>query len=123
MSKNISYHTRLYADNTTKVYGGSFDGELDLETANRLTCLFTVIVKPSGTPVFVDREGREVRLYISVDVESTEIGKKALTEWRKANEQMEIYRRQQEEQEAKEITDLMAGLSHEEIVQRLRGGN
>lgn len=28
---------------------------------------FTVRVKHSGTPVFVDLEGREVRLYLSVD--------------------------------------------------------
>ena len=67
-TKNIGYHTRLINNNASKVCGGSFGGALDLETANRLVNThFNVIVKTSGTPVFVDREGREVSLYMSVD--------------------------------------------------------
>ena len=118
--KNIGYHTRFYSDPTTKVVGGSFGGSLDLETANRLVkSHFTVVVKPSGTPVFVDREGREVFLYFSVDARQTEAGKKALAEWRKDKAAQEEAQQALEALEAEEIASLMDGLSHAEIVARL----
>ena len=76
MSKNIGYHTRLYTDNTRKIVGGSFGGQIDAETVERLVNLhFEVFVKPSGRAVFVDQQGREVHLYLSVDPENTEKGK------------------------------------------------
>lgn len=51
-----------------------------METVNRLVrAHFTVVVKPSGRPVFVDRNGRAVSLYFTVDPETTEVGKEALT--------------------------------------------
>lgn len=123
-SKNIGYHTRLYKDNTVKVTGGSFGGELSMDTANRLVSAhkFTVIVKPSGTPVFVDAKGREVRLYISVDASETDAGKAAIKEWRAEKAKLEEENERRAEREAEELDDLMNGLSHHEIVRRLRGG-
>ena len=118
--KNIGYHTRLYRDPATKVVGGSFGGSLDIDTANRLVkAHFTVVVKPSGMPVFVDREGREVFLYFSVDARETELGKKVLAEWRKERAAQEEIRQAQEALEAEVIANLMEGLSHAEIVSRL----
>ena len=122
MSNNIGYHTRLYNDVGIKVCGGSFGGSIDMETVNRLMRLFTVVVKPSGTPVLVDREGREVRLYITVDARETELGKKALAEWRKTKVQEEEERQEREKREAEEINALMRSLSHDEIISRLRKG-
>lgn len=121
MLKNIGYHTRLYADNTVKVTGGSFGGAVDMETVDRLTRLFDVAILPSGTAVFVDREGRHVRLYISVDAATTEKGRAALTEWRKARALAEEQARQQAEAEETELARAMEGLPHEEILRRLRG--
>lgn len=118
-SKNIGYHTRLYSDHNVKVVGGSFGGQVDQETIERLTRLFTVVIKPSGTPVFVDREGREVRLYITVDPASTNIGKKAVLEYnekRRAESAKALETAQEEE-----INSLMQGMSHEEILRRLKG--
>lgn len=121
MRKNISYHTRLYSDNTVKVVGGSFGGSIDMETVNRLARLFTVIVKTSGTPVFVDREGREVRLYLCVDAGSTKKGTEALKEWRAERAKQLEEEEAQLEREQGEIDQLMEGLSHEEVIRRLRG--
>ena len=118
--KNIGYHTRLYGDNTVKVTGGSFGGSVDMETANRIAkSHFTVVVKNSGTAVFVDKSGREVRLYLSVDVADTEIGKIAIKEWREARAKQEAENGARAEREEQEIEDIMANLSHEEIVRRL----
>ena len=120
--KNIGYHTRLYSDNTVKVVGGSFGGNVDMETANRIAkSHFTVIVKNSGTAVFVDKGGREVKLYLSVDVADTEIGKIAIKEWREARAKQEAENETRTEHEEQEIEDIMASLSHEEIVRRLTG--
>lgn len=118
--KNIGYHTRLLSDNTVKVCGGSFGGALDLETANRLAnAFFNVVVKPSGHPVFVDREGREVRLYITVDPAMTTKGIEAKRAWiaekhRQDEEADYLHEAQQEELES-----AMSGLTHEEIIRRL----
>lgn len=122
MPSNIGYHTRLYSDNTVKVCGGSFGGSIDMETVNRLVRVHcpSVVVKPSGTAVFVDREGREVRLYVSVDVDKTEIGKQAIKEWREAQIKAEEEAEFRREKEEAEIERLMRGLSHEEIVRRLK---
>lgn len=120
-SRNISYHTRLYSDNTRKLVGGSFGGSIDIETANRLVnSHFTVVIKPSGHPVFVDKEGREVSLYIHVDAASTEQGVKALAAWRAARTKQDREDQARRELERAEIEELMANLPPEEIVRRLR---
>lgn len=120
-SKSISYHTRLYSDNSRKIVGGSFRGSIDIETANRLVeSQFTVAVKPSGHPVFVDKEGREVSLYLHVDAASTEQGIKALAAWRSARSKQDREDQARRAIESTELEELMAGLSHEEIVRRLR---
>lgn len=115
MSKNIGYHTRLYSDNTVKVVGGSFGGSIDQETVERLTRLFDVIVKPSGTPVFVDSQGREVRLYLSVDAIETIKGKEALKEHTKKLEALQ----KEEDEKEEQIETLLASMSNEEILARL----
>lgn len=102
MRKNIGYHPRLDSDNRVKVVGGSFGGTIDMETVERLVkAHFTVIVKPSGRPVFVDKQGREVSLYISVDPAGTEAGRVALLDyWAERN--------RLEEAEREERAELMA---------------
>lgn len=123
MSNNIGYHTRLRDNNQVKVVGGSFGGTLDLETANRLVrSHFTVTVKASGTPVFVDREGREVHLYISVDPGMTDKGKEAIKAWREERARQEREEEALREQQEAELDAAMAGLKHEEIIRRLKGG-
>lgn len=83
MSKKIGYHTRLENANSCKVTGGSFGGAIDQETVERLVNVhFSVRIKPSGRAVFVDKQDREVSLYITVDPLSTEKGKQALRDWR-----------------------------------------
>lgn len=120
MHKNIGYHTRLLSDNTVKVCGGSFGGTLDIETANRLVkAHFDVVVKPSGHPVFVDREGREVRLYVSVDPAMTTKGSEALKLWRVEKARLDAEAELQHEAQQEELESAMAGLSHEEIIRRL----
>lgn len=121
MGQNIGYHTRLYRDNTVKVTGGSFGGSIDRDTVERLSGLFEVKILLSGTPVFVDREGREVRLYLSVDPQMTNKGALALQNYRIEKDRLEREREQQAEQEQNEVDSLMADLTHEEIVKRLKG--
>ena len=120
--KNISYHTRLDNNNTIKVVGGSFGGSIDMETVNRLVrSHFTIVVKNSGRPVFVDKQMREVSLYLSVDAGSTEQGTQVLKEWRAARAKQLEEEEDQAERNQEEIDQLTEGLSHEEIVRRLRG--
>ena len=120
-SKNIGYHTRLYADNTVKVVGGSFGGSVDADTVARLVkSHFTVIVKPSGTCVFVDKAGREVSLYVSVDARETGAGKEALKQHYAEQQKLWEKAQAEEQQASEEIDSLMGGLSHEEIVRRLK---
>lgn len=120
--KNVGYHTRLDGNNTVKVVGGSFGGAISMETVNRLVrSHFTVVVKNSGRPVFVDKQMREVNLYLNVDAGSTEKGAEALKEWRAERVKQLAEEEAQEERNQEEIDHLMEGLSHEEIVRRLRG--
>lgn len=118
MKKSIGFHTRLYGQNSVKVTGGSFGGSLDLETVNRLVNNhgFTVTVKPSGNPVFVDREGREVSLYFAIDPGATDKGKAALALDRKAREAAA----REEERKRQEIESLLDDMSPEEALARLK---
>lgn len=119
-SKNIGYHTRLYGNNTIKISGGSFGGSLGIETANRLvSAYYTVTVKSSGTPVFVDRQGREVYLYITVDAGETDAGKAAMAEYYKAQAVLE----KAEEALEAEVQQALCGLTNEEILRRLSTPN
>lgn len=120
--KNIGYHTRLYNNNAQKVVGGSFSGSMDMETVERLVnAHFEVVVKTSGTPVFVDHSGREVTLYVSVEARNTKKGEQALKKWREERAKQESIAQAQREREEEEISELMEGLSHEELVRRLKG--
>ena len=116
MSK-ISYHTRLDADNRVKVSGGTFGGTVDYETVNRLAkAFFTVSIKPSGRAVFVDKEGREVNLYIKVDAETTSVGIEAKKVWRAEGRRQDCEDRLLRE----EIDSEMAKLTPEEVLRRLK---
>lgn len=118
--ENIGYHTRLFSDDTRKIVGGSFRGSVDTETLEKLVkSHFTVIVKNSGRAVFVDREGREVALYISVDASKTLSGIEALRASRVERAKLEEERRQKAREEEEEVNRLMEYLTHEEIVKRL----
>jgi len=117
--KSIGYHTRLYSDNTFKVSGGSFGGSMDGDTIERLVNNgYTVTIKPSGIPVFVDVNGREVMLYVTIDARECEKGKEAIEKHR-----LEQRARQEKgEREQSVIESLMAGLSYAEIISRLSVG-
>lgn len=118
---NICYHTRLNSDPAVKVVGGSFGGSIDQDTVRRLVKHhFTVTVRPSGTAVFVDRKGREVSLYLTVDPATTDQGAAALKAWRQQQARQEAEVDGLREQQQDELDELMAGLTHEEVVARLR---
>lgn len=112
MRNNIGYHTRLYSDHRVKVCGGSFGGAINAETVERIvSAMFTVTVKPSGTAVFVDKQGREVRLYLSVDPDTTEAGKQAMKAyWQERHRRDAIA-----EAERQELMDQLDSLSADEI--------
>ncbi|ASD51896.1 hypothetical protein JT318_gp11 [Pseudomonas phage PspYZU01] len=111
-SRNICYHTRSYANNATKLTGGTFGGAIDADTVERLTkAWFTVRVKPSGRAVFVDRQGREVSLYLSVDPADTEAGKAAL----RAHGLEAQANAAREEERRRELDDELADLSTDEL--------
>jgi hypothetical protein len=119
--KNIAYHTRSTADDS-RIVGGSFGGDFSLGTVERLVkSHFTVIVKPSGTPVFVDKQGREVRVYFAVDPRDTTMGKVAMETHRKEKARLLAIQEQEEAEQQNQIDDLMDGLSNEEIIRRLSG--
>lgn len=121
MQRNICFHTRLQGTDQ-KTTGGTFGGCIDQETVERLAkAWFTVEVTPTGRPVFVDRQGRRVSAYIYIDPADTEIGKKALANWRaeKAAKQAELEKHEAARQA--ELEELMDGMTHEEIIRKLRG--
>jgi len=116
MNPNIGYHTRLRTNNTIKAAGGCFGGAFSLDTANRLVkAMFTVKVLPSGHPVFVDRQGREVSLYMTVDPATTEAGKAALVEYRKTQE----IQRRADEAKAARVQALLDSMTDDEILNKL----
>lgn len=119
MHKTICYHTRLAYDNRVKVSGGTFSGEIDLTTVNRLASTYSVIIKGSGRPVFVDKSGREVSLYISVDPEETTKGKEALKLYYEEKHRKEEADRILYESQEQELENVMAGMTHEEIIRKL----
>lgn len=113
---NIGYHTRLVENHTVKVVGGSFGGSFDMDTVNRLVkSHFTVKVKSSGRAVFVDRKGREVSLYVSVDPLTTDVGYDALLEYRRV--QAVIERAEAEKRER--LLYLIDSMDTDEAIKRL----
>lgn len=117
MHKSIGYHTRLCADNNRKIVGGSFGGGLDMETANRLVNIqFNVVVKNSGRAVFMDREGREVMLYVTVDPEMTDKGQAAIRQWQAERAERE---RAEALKEA-EVQTLLDSMTTDEALRRLK---
>lgn len=119
--KSICYHTRLSNDNTKKICGGSFSGQLDLDTANQLVSAhFTVAIKNSGRAVFVDREGREVSLYISVDPSDTIKGREAIAADRKERAIREAEAAKKEAELQSQLDDLIETHGMERAIELLK---
>lgn len=117
MKKNIGYHTRLYSDPSVKVVGGSFGGDISMETVERIVnAHFSVKIEESGHARFVDKNGREVYLYLSVDPLSTSKGKEAMTEYWKDRQRKE----EEEKQKREEIEAILDGMTSDEILAKLR---
>lgn len=115
--KSICFHTRLDGNNTVKLTGGTFTGSFDMDTVNRLVSSnFTVQVGQSGRSVFVDKQGRKVTVYVSVDPTETEAGKLAISADRQRRAALQVL----EDEKSAEIEGLMSGMSHDEILKRLR---
>ena len=115
-NKSIGYHTRLSGQDSVKVMGGSFGGPFGMETVERLVKHhFKVEVRPSGRPIFVDREGRRVMLYVTVDPETTEAGKAALAQYRAEQRRLGL----DAESKARRVQQLMEELDDDEIIRRL----
>ena len=114
--QNTGYHTRLYATGE-KVVGGSFGGSLDFGTVNRLVdAHFNVIIKPSGTPVFVDKELREVNLYFNILPSMSEKGKNVILKYNDEQKELENNRKEK-------IVNLIDSMSDDELLDRLQSKN
>lgn len=118
---SLGYHTRLDKDQRVKVCGGGMmSGSLDITSVNNLVnSQFSVTIKQSGRAVFVDREGREVSLYITVDPDATEMGKAAIRLWRVEKEEKERLRQLQAEIDEERIQNARAGMDVDEVIRRL----
>jgi len=118
----VGYHTRLDADQSVKLTGGSFGGALSMETANRLVkSHFMVGITPTGRPVFVDEKGRLVSLYMRVDPAETDAGKAVLAAHRAEKRRRDERLAEEMERDREEIDDLMDGMTPAEIIRRLKG--
>lgn len=78
------YHTRDRKDGV-KLTGGMLHAKSMDEAQERAVCGLTVKIMWSRA-VFVDQQGREVSLYLSVHPEHTSLGQKALAEYRAAEQ-------------------------------------
>lgn len=115
--KSIGYHTRSALDGV-KLTGGCFGGEIDQTTVERLVkAHFTVKARPSGSLTFVDRQGREVWLYLTVHPETTAMGQAALRELAKLREAEQAAQKALED----ELEGLLDSMTTEEALRRLRG--
>lgn len=113
--KSIGWVARDSNNDNAKLASGSFGGSIDMETVERLIkAHFTLAMRPSGSPTFVDRDGRHVRLYLSIDPRMTEEGRRLIA-------QDAEKRRTAEKELERELDDLLNGLSTEEAIKRLRG--
>lgn len=120
MHKNICYHTRLSGKNSVKVCGGTFGGQIDMETVEQLVkSQFTVTIKNSGNAVFIDKEGREVSLYINIDPLSTKVGNEAKAKHNKENSERVERDKKIEEEKMSRLEAIMESMTTEEIIAKL----
>ena len=119
--KSIGYHTRPTSNNSIKYSGGSFGGSFDMETINRLVrAHFEIrIHQGSGRPVFVDRNGRDVWLYITVDPEKTEKGEQAMFALRVQQQQRERH----EAEKQSRLESVMNNYTTDELLKLLSPGD
>lgn len=97
---------------------GNTGGETLDEAAARLVAGLDVTVDPSGAPRFLIAHGAPpVAVYLRVDPAQTEKGRNALGLWR--DEQRK--RQEDEARKQSELDALLAGLSTDEAIARLRG--
>lgn len=128
MADMIRYYTYLYSDNTERVGSGSFAGDISMETVNRLVKnFFDVKILPSGSSVFVDKEGQEVSLYFKIDADKTEKGVVAMENLKKEQEAKRLIEQEKLERETQVLYDTiesaLRSLTIEEIVQRIKGNS
>lgn len=111
---NISYHTRLHSDNSKKIIGGSFGGNCDIDTINRLVnAHFNINIKNSGIAVFVDKELQEVDLYIKITPTMSDKGKQLIKNHYKELQKIENDKK-------KKLQSLLDCMDDDELLERLQ---
>jgi hypothetical protein len=104
----ISYHTRR--DGTDeKITAGA------IHSMSALLNDYTVIIQPSGRPVFMDDKGRKVNVYMRLDPEDHSGYSAAIKAYRRDQQIAAQLAKDRQEQ----IDRLLADLSDEEILERL----
>lgn len=112
MHKSIYYNIR---DSLTgeKLSGGSFSGELNQDTVDRLVAgRLSVVVSQSGDPFFINNKGRRVSLYIGISPAETTAGRLALADYRDKEEARVKAERQRE----RDLQALLDGMSTDEAI-------
>lgn len=86
LNKTFCYHTRLSNNNTVKLQGGMLHASGIEDAYERVAAMYTIQVSKtsiSGTPEFIDKEGRKISIYLSVHAEHTDTHKEEITRQRK----------------------------------------
>lgn len=125
---SICYQTRLQHNDSVKVCSGTFGitspGKyFDSDTIERLLKNhgYGVTFNRSGTAIFTDDKERNVRLYILVDPLHTSIGQEAHKKYIAEKLRLEQEELERLEAQQEELDEAMSGLSHEEVIRRLKG--
>lgn len=119
---NIGYQTRLDGADSTLLSSGSFGGSIDQSTVDRLVNNnFDVKVLNSGRPVLVDRQGRRVRLYLSVDPLRTEKGKAAYHWWLEHERTRRAAEADREEKLREELDAMVDQIGLATVLAKLKG--
>lgn len=119
MNKGFTY--REYNSIGKPTSAGSFRGEVNTDTIEKLVNKYETTVTNSGDVYFVNKNGDKINLYIHIRPMNTKKGQDAYRAWqvRQQKEAAEEYAKMEEER--KSIEAAMLGLSTEEILLRLKG--
>lgn len=106
-------HTR--GQNGEKYSGGTWycDGDLN-QAADQLTASHDIIVTNSGRVSFVDKNGRMISIYLTIDPAETEKGKRVLKEH---NEK----KRREEKERQEKLNQLVASVGIDRAIEILGG--
>jgi hypothetical protein len=115
---SFCYHTRCYRSGS-KLSGGTIHADNYQDAIEKISRMFQVAMTPTGNLYYIDKQNRDVYLYISIHPEYTINGIEQVKSIRAERTKRQQIAYTEEERKRVQLESILDGISIDEAIEKL----